>query len=54
MEEVNLEQPQNQQHAAEIIPETFSETISESVFDKFFLEVSSLTTFHFTLFQRSN
>jgi phospholipid/cholesterol/gamma-HCH transport system permease protein len=45
MEEVNLEQPQNQHHAEVIIPETFSETISESVIDKFFLEVSSITTF---------
>jgi len=45
MEEVNLEQSQNQHHAEVIIPEVFSEPISESVFDKFFLEVSSITTF---------
>ncbi|MGE5806503.1 MAG: MlaE family ABC transporter permease [Ignavibacteria bacterium] len=46
-----MEEPQNQHHEAEIIPETFSETISESVFDKFFLEVSSLTIFTLHFFK---
>ncbi len=51
MEEVNLEQSPNHQHPEVIIPETFSETISESVIDKFFLEVSSITTFTLRFFK---
>lgn len=46
-----MEQSENQHHEAEIIPETFSETISDSVFDKFFLEVSSLTMFTVRFFK---
>jgi len=51
MDKINLQQSQDQHHEAEIIPETFSETISDSVFNKFFLEVSSLTTFTLRFFK---
>jgi hypothetical protein len=45
MEKIILRQSQNENQEAEIIPENFSETISDSVFKKFFLEVYSLTIF---------
>lgn len=51
MKKINLQQSQDQHHETEIIPETFSETISESVFKKFFLEVSSLTIFTLRFFK---
>jgi phospholipid/cholesterol/gamma-HCH transport system permease protein len=51
MEKLIVKQSQNQHHEAEIIPENFSETISDSVFKKFFLEVSSLTIFTLRFFK---
>jgi len=53
MEEINLQQFQDQHHEVEIIPETFSETISDSVFKKFFLEVSSVTIFTLRFFKEA-
>jgi len=46
-----MEESPDQYYQAEIIPETFSETISDSVFKKFFLEVSSLTIFTLRFFK---
>jgi phospholipid/cholesterol/gamma-HCH transport system permease protein len=51
MEKIILQQSQNQDQKAEIVPENFSETISDSVFDRFFLEVSSLTIFTLRFFK---
>lgn len=51
MEEKNLEESRNQHNAEEIIPDTFTENIPDSVFDKFFLEVSSITTFTLRFFK---
>src|SRR4030043_808101 len=51
MEKIISQESQNQHHETEIIPETFSEIISDSVFDKFFLEVSSLTIFTLRFFK---
>jgi phospholipid/cholesterol/gamma-HCH transport system permease protein len=51
MEKVILKQSQNQHREVKIIPENFSETISDSVFKKFFLEVSSLTIFTLRFFK---
>ncbi len=46
-----MEQSQNQHHEAEIIPEAFSRTISDSLINKFFLEISSLTIFTLRFFK---
>lgn len=46
-----MRQPQNQEQEAEIIPDHFSETFSGSVFDRFFLEVSSLAIFTMRFFK---
>ena len=46
-----MEESPDKYYQAEIIPETFSETISDSVFKKFFLEVSSLTIFTLRFFK---
>jgi hypothetical protein len=51
MENIILRQSQNENQEAEIIPDNFSETISDSVFKKFFLEVSSLTIFTLRFFK---
>ncbi len=51
MEKLILHQSQNQKHEEEIIPESFSETISNSIIKKFFLEVSSLTIFTLRFFK---
>ncbi|HEX9740646.1 MAG TPA: ABC transporter permease [Ignavibacteriaceae bacterium] len=51
MDQINLQQSQDQHQEAEIIPETFSETVSDSLFTKFFLEVSSLTSFTLHFFK---
>ena len=51
MEKIILQQSQDQHYEAEIIPESFSETIPDSVFKKFFLEVSSLTIFTLRFFK---
>ncbi len=46
-----MHQSQNKKHEEEIIPESFSETISNSIIKKFFLEVSSLTIFTLRFFK---
>jgi phospholipid/cholesterol/gamma-HCH transport system permease protein len=46
-----MEESPDQYHQAEITPEIFSETISDSVFKKFILEVSSLTIFTLRFFK---
>jgi phospholipid/cholesterol/gamma-HCH transport system permease protein len=46
-----MEESSDQYHQTEIIPEVFSETISDSVFKKFFLEVFSLTAFTLRFFK---
>ena len=46
-----MQQSQDQHQEAEIIPENFSETISDSVFKRFFLEVSSLIFFTLRFFK---
>jgi len=46
-----MEESPDKYYQTEIIPETFSETISDSVFKKFFLEVSSLTIFTLRFFK---
>jgi phospholipid/cholesterol/gamma-HCH transport system permease protein len=51
MENTILQQSQDQHQEAEIIPENFSETISDSVFKRFFLEVSSLIFFTLRFFK---
>jgi len=51
MEKLILHQSQNKKHEEEIIPESFSETISNSIIKKFFLEVSSLTIFTLRFFK---
>ena len=53
MEKINSQQSQDQHYEVEIIPETFSETISDSVFKKFFLEVSSVTIFTLRFFKEA-
>lgn len=51
MEKIILQQSQNENQKAGIIPENFSETISDSLFKKFFLEVSLLTSFTLRFFK---
>lgn len=51
MGKIILQQSKNQNQEAEIIAEKFSKTISDSVFDRFFLEVSSLTIFTLRFFK---
>ncbi|MHB1688955.1 MAG: MlaE family ABC transporter permease [Ignavibacteriaceae bacterium] len=51
MEKIILQQSQNENREAEIIPENFSENISDSVFKKFFLEVYSLAIFTLRFFK---
>ena len=51
MEKIILQQSPNQHHEAEILSESFSEPISDSVFKKFFLEVSSLVIFTLRFFK---
>ena len=51
MEKIILPQPQNENRDAEIKPEIFSEEISGSVFNNFFLEVSSITIFTLRFFK---
>jgi phospholipid/cholesterol/gamma-HCH transport system permease protein len=46
-----MNQPNNQHHEAETIPESFTEVFSDSAFKKFFLEVSSLTNFVLRFFK---
>ena len=50
-EKAILPQSLSDNQEAEIIPENFSETIPDSVFNKFFLEVSSLTIFTLRFFK---
>jgi phospholipid/cholesterol/gamma-HCH transport system permease protein len=51
MEKIILQKSLNKNLEAEIIPENLSETISDSVFKKFFIEVSSLTIFTLRFFK---
>ena len=51
MENTIIEQPSNEHLVAETIPESFSEPISDSVFNQFFLEVASLTRFTWRFFK---
>ncbi len=51
MEKIILQHLQNENQETEIIPVNFSETIPDSVFKKFFLEVSSLTIFTWRFFK---
>jgi phospholipid/cholesterol/gamma-HCH transport system permease protein len=51
MEKIILQQSNNKNQVAKIIPEKFPENISDSVFKKFFLEVYSLTIFTLRFFR---
>jgi phospholipid/cholesterol/gamma-HCH transport system permease protein len=51
MEDIILNQPENQPLEAKTIPETSAEVIPASIFQKFFLEVSSLTIFTLRFFK---
>jgi phospholipid/cholesterol/gamma-HCH transport system permease protein len=51
MEKIISAQPQKQHHETEIIPESFSKPISDSIFKKFFLEVTLLTIFTMHFFK---
>ena len=51
MEKIISQQYKNENQEAEIIPQNFSETVSDSVIKKFFLEVSSLTIFTLRFFK---
>jgi ABC-type transporter Mla maintaining outer membrane lipid asymmetry permease subunit MlaE len=51
MDTMNLQDSNNTHQEPEIISEKSPETISVSVFDKFFIEVSSLTMFTFRFFK---
>ena len=51
MEKIIVQQSENQLPDAEIIPEEFSEIPSDSIFRRFFLEVSSLTIFTLRFFK---
>ena len=51
MDKINLQQSLNKNHETEIIPENFPGTIHDSLFNKFFLEVSSLTNFTLRFFK---
>ncbi len=46
-----MQHSQNKNQEVEIIPEQLSETTSDSVFDKFFLEVTSITIFTLRFFK---
>ncbi len=46
-----MQQNQDQNHEPEIITENFSETISDSLFNKFFLELTSITIFTLRFFR---
>jgi phospholipid/cholesterol/gamma-HCH transport system permease protein len=51
MEKIIPKQPQDQHREAEAVPETLARTISDSVFKKFFWEVSSLAIFTMRFFK---
>jgi phospholipid/cholesterol/gamma-HCH transport system permease protein len=53
MEKIILQQSKNGNRQAEIIPEDISAMISDSIFKRFFLEVSSLTTFTWRFFKEA-
>src|SRR3989339_962467 len=53
MKKIILQQTQNQLNDDEIIMESFSETTSNSIFKKFFLEVASLTIFTLRFFKEA-
>jgi phospholipid/cholesterol/gamma-HCH transport system permease protein len=51
MDNITLQHPTNGHHEAEVIPETFVQIKSDSVFKRFFLDVASLTLFTFRFFK---
>ena len=51
MKEKSSEHSEDQHHEAEIVTETFSEAAPDSIFNRFFLEVSSLATFTLRFFK---
>jgi phospholipid/cholesterol/gamma-HCH transport system permease protein len=51
MDNITLQQPTNEHHEAEVIPEAFAETKSDSVFRRFFVDVASLTLFTLRFFK---
>ena len=51
MENIILKQSQNENQGVAVIPEEFSEIPSDSVFRRFFLEISSLVFFTFRFFK---
>ena len=51
MDKTILGNSPNEHMEAETIPESFSETIPDSIFKKFFLEVASITSFSLRFFQ---
>ena len=51
METVAVQQIQNEIHEPEVVSDISSETVSDSVFRRFFLEVSSLTLFTLRFFK---
>jgi len=52
-EKIIIPQSRNDKQEAEIIPENFSETTPDSALKRFFLEVSSLTTFTLRFFKEA-
>jgi phospholipid/cholesterol/gamma-HCH transport system permease protein len=53
MKKIILQQSENENPEVEIILENYSETISDSILKKFFLEVSSLTVFTLRFFKEA-
>jgi len=53
MDKIVLQQSENENPEVEIILENYSETISDSILKKFFLEVSSLTVFTLRFFKEA-
>ena len=53
MGKVDLKQPKNSHHTAEVIPESFTETPSESISSKFLLEVASISLFTIRFFTQA-
>jgi phospholipid/cholesterol/gamma-HCH transport system permease protein len=51
MENIPAQQYSGEHHEAEVLPETFVETRSDSVFKRFFLDVASLTLFTLRFFK---
>ncbi|MHB1049683.1 MAG: MlaE family ABC transporter permease [Bacteroidota bacterium] len=51
MKSIKMLQPENENRKAEIIPGSFQDEGKESVVDRFFVEISSLTVFTFRFFK---